>query len=696
MSRYLFDINQAPGLLNPAGGESGASLLAGLNNNFDELYKGTGNIYSIQVDDDISDIDWWTAKKVTYSTFSVINNFDFGGETIVLPEGIILLFNGGVWSNGIVHGDNTKFFVFGLQQCFETDLSLTGKWDIPFITPQYYGAVTNENISVLVNDCSAAIQKCVDSLFTVFLPSGYYYISTGIIITIPKTIVGISGTNKYTIYRQDHTRIYTDQDIDLITIRSHGVHLTDYFVLDSQNCAVNTGAAVRLDLNYPLYDIKVYCNIQGNETAILDEGNGIIGIYYDQDHLLASGGFCSWSDIKGIITGVKHAIYVPQVNGGIFTWNNYFNIDIDVDGSKQAIRVTGSFDIGRLRMRHQSRYCLTVAEKASDFDYAIYHCCGSTDFDIFTFDLSDSLSGGRYTNGKSWYDFGSNNNYVGQSRICYFHANDPSTQEAPSMRGLINPVNLHLNHRGDADISMFKNELVFLYKRYGSYTINAYDGTGYDFDVNLDPSIALPPEPTITINNPTTVFDLRQSASSILFNDPTKYATGFVEIVFPWSIRFALLNYLINERWSRFMRIQTILKETGGAYYAHNVVTSRWDFGAGQFGKNTYFVTGFPALNNPSQIIIRFIGYVLKDSAPYPIAVGIHDIFMAINTETTINQPIIDIGGGQRIWGNIRVDDGVKETSLPVYADNAAAKVGGLVAGDPYRTSTGVRMVVYD
>lgn len=32
---------------------------------------------------------------------------------------------------------------------------------------------------------------------------------------------------------------------------------------------------------------------------------------------------------------------------------------------------------------------------------------------------------------------------------------------------------------------------------------------------------------------------------------------------------------------------------------------------------------------------------------------------------------------------------------LPVYADNAAAISGGLTAGEIYRTSTGVLMVVY-
>ena len=37
----------------------------------------------------------------------------------------------------------------------------------------------------------------------------------------------------------------------------------------------------------------------------------------------------------------------------------------------------------------------------------------------------------------------------------------------------------------------------------------------------------------------------------------------------------------------------------------------------------------------------------------------------------------------------------IRQPGLPVYADNAAALAGGLVAGEPYRTSTGVMMITY-
>jgi hypothetical protein len=46
---------------------------------------------------------------------------------------------------------------------------------------------------------------------------------------------------------------------------------------------------------------------------------------------------------------------------------------------------------------------------------------------------------------------------------------------------------------------------------------------------------------------------------------------------------------------------------------------------------------------------------------------------------------------------NSRVDmlKGAKLSGLSVYADNASALADGKVAGDVYRTSTGVLMVVY-
>ena len=46
-------------------------------------------------------------------------------------------------------------------------------------------------------------------------------------------------------------------------------------------------------------------------------------------------------------------------------------------------------------------------------------------------------------------------------------------------------------------------------------------------------------------------------------------------------------------------------------------------------------------------------------------------------------------------WFQRIFDERKKMPGLPVYTDNAAALLGGLFAGDTYRTATGQVMVVY-
>ncbi len=66
------------------------------------------------------------------------------------------------------------------------------------------------------------------------------------------------------------------------------------------------------------------------------------------------------------------------------------------------------------------------------------------------------------------------------------------------------------------------------------------------------------------------------------------------------------------------------------------------------------------------------------------------------DTQGTFVVKVMDeAGGGLQEVMRARYNQVVKFTGTPVYADNAAAKAGGLVDGERYRTSTGVVMEVY-
>lgn len=67
----------------------------------------------------------------------------------------------------------------------------------------------------------------------------------------------------------------------------------------------------------------------------------------------------------------------------------------------------------------------------------------------------------------------------------------------------------------------------------------------------------------------------------------------------------------------------------------------------------------------------------------------------AAGEDANINLRLVPKGTGVvEVTGGIESDT-LKLTGLPVYADNTAALAGGLVAGNTYRTSTGVMMVVF-
>lgn len=54
-----------------------------------------------------------------------------------------------------------------------------------------------------------------------------------------------------------------------------------------------------------------------------------------------------------------------------------------------------------------------------------------------------------------------------------------------------------------------------------------------------------------------------------------------------------------------------------------------------------------------------------------------------------------DLQGALDLFAEIVIKHVNKAYNLPTYADNTAAKAGGLTDGMLYRTSTGVVMVVY-
>ena len=92
----------------------------------------------------------------TNTIYIIQYDYDLNEETITIPEGCVLQFEGGSLSNGTLHGTNTSILT-GISYIFN-NMAFDGDWKVPFIYPEYFGAKGDG-----VTDDRDAIQKSLSS-----------------------------------------------------------------------------------------------------------------------------------------------------------------------------------------------------------------------------------------------------------------------------------------------------------------------------------------------------------------------------------------------------------------------------------------------------------------------------------------------------------------------------------------------------
>lgn len=84
-------------------------------------------------------------------------NYDLGGTTVDIPDNVVLLFEGGVITNGTLVGSYTKISA-PLYQIFGTDIRMTGSWSVEELYTEWFGA-KGDNVS----DDTQSIQATIDN-----------------------------------------------------------------------------------------------------------------------------------------------------------------------------------------------------------------------------------------------------------------------------------------------------------------------------------------------------------------------------------------------------------------------------------------------------------------------------------------------------------------------------------------------------
>ena len=133
--------------------------------------------------------------------YIIAESIDFKNNTVKLPEGAILQFEGGCFLNGELIGNNSTI-IAGRYEIFR-EISLSGKWLLDCIPVEWFGAIPN----ISDYDCSSSINRAISCGVVIGVPvhlgAGTYYTKSTIDIPNDGTLVGSAPSSTIISFYHD-------------------------------------------------------------------------------------------------------------------------------------------------------------------------------------------------------------------------------------------------------------------------------------------------------------------------------------------------------------------------------------------------------------------------------------------------------------------------------------------------------------
>ena len=195
--------------------------------------------------------DMFTQSNTIYE---IRYDFDLNGEEITIPEGCVLDFQGGSFSNGTIKGNSTAIEA-GINKIFNYNINIIGTWNIECGYCEWFG-YNNDG----THDCYDYINKAFSLNHYVRLLNKTYPISHKLVLSDYHKLIGYQG---------DATKIvpfgeFTDDC--LISITSHNGYSKHGFLKDIGVYSSPTNGiicnGITQGFNIENVDIK-YCNESG-------------------------------------------------------------------------------------------------------------------------------------------------------------------------------------------------------------------------------------------------------------------------------------------------------------------------------------------------------------------------------------------------------------------------------------------------
>lgn len=167
-------------------------------------YSGLGRVFLRKNVENSENV--LTQQMVNSENTRYIIQYDYNlnGETITIPDGCVLDFQGGCLNNGTIIGNDTC--INSSINCIFNDITLDGNFNVPEVYPQWFGAKGDG----VAND-GDAIQKAMDTGRKVRLISGTYRINSQLQIK-NGGIFGDSPKNTFILFDGSYNAIQLSKD----------------------------------------------------------------------------------------------------------------------------------------------------------------------------------------------------------------------------------------------------------------------------------------------------------------------------------------------------------------------------------------------------------------------------------------------------------------------------------------------------
>ena len=140
-----------------------ASTYSGLGRKY--LRKNMVNEVNVLTQDFFTNED---GTEKTNTRYIIQYDYDLNGATLTIPDGCVLVFQGGSLKNGSIYGKSTRI-ESTVEKIFDTTIKLLGSWDVPTSYAEWFGAIGDGE-----NDDRPSIQKALDYFKSVRLLNKKY------------------------------------------------------------------------------------------------------------------------------------------------------------------------------------------------------------------------------------------------------------------------------------------------------------------------------------------------------------------------------------------------------------------------------------------------------------------------------------------------------------------------------------------